>query len=179
MRQRVNIFWFRRDLRLHDNAGLFNALSSGLPVLPLFIFDKAILDLLEDANDKRASFIYRSLQEIQQQLLEHQSTLDVRYGLPLDIFRQLVEEYEVISVLTNHDYEPYAIKRDKEIEDFLSQNNISFITSKDQVIFEKDQIIKEDGEPYTIYTPYYKKWIDTLVEKDYQSKSSERLLQLF
>jgi len=179
MEQKVNIFWFRRDLRLHDNTGLLMALSAGLPVVPVFIFDKKILDALEDADDKRVSFIYQSLQEIQQQLLKHQSTLDARYGLPLDIFRQLVTDYKISSVFTNHDYEPYAIKRDAEINDYLYQNEISFITTKDQVIFEKDEIVKEDGSPYNIYTPYYNTWVRSLVEKDYLAKSSEGLLHFF
>ncbi len=179
MKQKLNIFWFRRDLRLHDNAGLLRALSAGLPVLPVFVFDKIILDQLEDDNDRRVSFIYRSLQEIQQQLLEQQSTLDVRYGLPLDIFTQLNKDYKIDSVFTNHDYEPYALKRDDEIAKYLSQNEISFITTKDQVIFEKNEIIKPQGEPYKIYTPYYNNWIGSLSAKDYELNPSENLLDNF
>jgi len=179
MKQKLNIFWFRRDLRLHDNAGLLRALSAGLPVLPVFVFDKIILDQLEDDNDRRVSFIYRSLQEIQQQLLEQQSTLDVRYGLPLDIFTQLNKDYKIDSVFTNHDYEPYAVKRDDEIAKYLSQNEISFITTKDQVIFEKNEIIKPQGEPYKIYTPYYNNWIGSLSAKDYELNPSENLLHNF
>ncbi len=179
MKQQLNIFWLRRDLRLHDNSGLLQALSAGLPVLPVFIFDKAILDLLEDNNDRRVSFIYRSLQEIQQQLLKHNSTLDVRYGFPLDIFKQIIEEYSVDTVFTNHDYEPYAIKRDSEIAQYLNENGISFITTKDQVIFERDEIIKPQGEPYKIYTPYYNSWIGSLGAKDYESKASENFVHNF
>ena len=153
MKPAVNIFWFRRDLRLNDNTGLYHALKGGKPVVPLFIFDRNILDELEDRVDRRVEFIHNSLQQLQQQLTAIGSSLDVRYGFPIETFKQLINEYEIESVFTNHDYEPYAKQRDGEIAKLLKANNISFHTYKDQVIFEKDEIVKDDGKPYTIFTP--------------------------
>src|SRR5690348_2764823 len=112
MKPSVNIFWFRRDLRLFDNAGLYRALKGDRPVLPIFIFDRNILDELEDKNDRRVEFIHLALRDIQKQLLKRGATLDVRYGKPVDIYNELLKEYEVGKVYTNHDYEPYAKERD-------------------------------------------------------------------
>ena len=111
----VNIFWFRRDLRLHDNAGLYYALKEGKPVVPVFIFDRNILDELEDRQDKRVEFIHTSLLEIERLLVAIGSTLDVRYGFPNEIWKQLIHDYKIENVYTNHDYEPYANDRDKAI----------------------------------------------------------------
>lgn len=160
--EKINVFWFRRDLRLHDNAGLFHALKSGLPVVPIFIFDTNILDKLEDKKDKRVEFIRDTLVGIQKELKEIKSGLRVFYGTPQESFEQLLSEYNIDIVFTNHDYEPYAIKRDDEIKFFLQKKNIAFKTFKDQVIFEKDEVLKDDGKPYTVYTPYSKKWKDAL-----------------
>jgi deoxyribodipyrimidine photo-lyase len=154
----IVIFWFRRDLRLHDNAGLFHALEQGKPVLPVFIFDRNILDELEERTDRRVEFIFQSLLEIQKKLIVAGSTLDVRFGYPEEIWRQLINEYPVSAVYTNHDYEAYALKRDTEITGFLNEKGISFHSFKDQVIFEKNEIIKYDGKPYTVFTPYARKW---------------------
>ncbi len=158
----ICIHWFRRDLRLDDNAALYHALKSGLPVLPLFIFDKAILDALEEKEDRRVAFIHLQLQKIQQQLSGKGVTLDVRYGTVEEVWKSLVRDYSVACVYTNHDYEPYARKRDQAVHDFLLKEGISFKTFKDQVIFEKDEIIKDDGKPYTVYTPYSHKWMARL-----------------
>jgi deoxyribodipyrimidine photo-lyase len=158
MREQVNIFWFRRDLRLHDNAALYHALKEGIPVVPVFIFDKEILDKLEDKADRRVAFIHSVLEELQQQLVSNQSSLRVYYGFPIDVFRFLVTEYNIQKVYTNHDYEPYAKERDGKIEEFLKNNQIDFCTSKDQVIFEKSEVLKEDNSPYTVFTPYSRKW---------------------
>jgi len=158
----VNIFWFRRDLRLHDNAGLYHALKKGKPLVPVFIFDRNILDELEDRHDRRIEFIHSSLQEIQQLLVITSSTLDVRYGSPNEIWKQLVRDYKIENVYTNHDYEPYAKSRDEEVAKFLKANGISFHSFKDQVIFEKAEVIKDDGKPYTVFTPYSRKWKMTL-----------------
>lgn len=158
MKPAVTIFWFRRDLRLHDNAGLYHALKDGLPVLPIFIFDRNILDELEDRKDRRVEFIHLALQEMQDQLVKKGSTLDMRYGTPIDVFKELLNDYEVKKVFTNHDYEPYAKERDKAIGEFLQHKRISFHTYKDQVIFEKDEVLKDDGKPYTVFTPYSRKW---------------------
>jgi deoxyribodipyrimidine photo-lyase len=154
----VNIFWFRRDLRLHDNAGLFHALKGKIPVLPIFIFDRDILDELEDKTDRRVEFIHRALQEIQFSLNKMGVTLDVRYGFPLEIFKNLLDEYSIQKVFINHDYEPYARERDQAIENLLQSSGATFHTYKDQVIFEKSEVVKDDSKPYTIFTPYSRKW---------------------
>ncbi len=165
MRSPVTIFWFRRDLRLEDNAGLYHALKEGLPVVPVFIFDRNILDELEDPTDRRVEFIHRSLSHLQAQLAKIGSALDARYGFPDEIWKQLLNEYAIANVYTNHDYEPYAKKRDADISKMLKANNISFHTYKDHVIFEKDEVIKDDGKPYTVFTPYSKKWKATLNDR--------------
>ena len=154
----VNIFWFRRDLRLNDNAGLYHALKSGQPVVPVFIFDKDILDKLDDKEDKRVVFIHRAILELQRQLIELSSSLEVFYGTPLEAFTSLVQSYKIGKIFTNHDYEPYAKKRDAQVAALLAENGVSFCTYKDQVIFEKDEILKDNGEPYTVFTPYSRKW---------------------
>ncbi len=168
MADKINIFWFRRDLRLTDNAGLYQALSSGKKVLPIFIFDTEILDKLEDKKDKRVTFIFKAISEIHEKLGSVKSTIDVRYGKPVEIFKELIRDYEIESVYTNHDYEPYALKRDGEIKKLLSSSEISFHTFKDHVIFERLEVSKDDGTPYTVFTPYSKKWKATLKESDYQ-----------
>ncbi len=173
MKPTINIFWFRRDLRLTDNAGLYHALKDGNPVLPIFIFDRNILDELEEKNDRRVEFIHLALQDIQKQLVKLGSTLDVRYGTPLDIYKELLKEYNIEKVFTNHDYEPYAKERDTEIEKLLNTHGAGFFTFKDQVILEKDEVLKDDGKPYTIFTPYSRKWkavLTTFHLKSYPNK---------
>ncbi|WP_028281820.1 cryptochrome/photolyase family protein [Olleya marilimosa] len=158
MKTPLNIFWFRRDLRLDDNVGFLNALKSDHPVLPIFIFDKAILDHLPK-DDARVTFIYNTLQNMRNTLQEeHQSSIAMYHDNPKDVFKTLMDEYTIDTVFTNHDYEPYATKRDKEIEEILSENKIKFKTYKDQVIFEKDEVVKKDGDPYVVYTPYMRVW---------------------
>lgn len=161
-KEAISIFWFRRDLRLHDNAGLYHALKTGLPVLPVFIFDKDILDDLKDKKDKRVDFIYRSIAAIHGNLAEKGSTIHVLHGKPLDCFKELIAQYTVAGVYTNHDYEPYAQQRDEAVGAYLDSKGIAFHTFKDQVIFEKDEVVKDNGEPYTVYTPYSKKWKEKL-----------------
>lgn len=157
----LSIFWFRRDLRLNDNAGLFHALQSNQNVLPIFIFDTNILSQLEK-DDARVSFIHELLSDIQKQLNSIGKSLAVFHGKPLEIFQQLISEIKIASVFTNNDYEPYARKRDKELNSFFKANQIEFKTCKDQVIFEKNEVIKEDGNPYVVFTPYSKKWKEKL-----------------
>ncbi len=164
MSQPVSIFWFRRDLRLHDNAGLYHALRSVHAVMPIFIFDTNILDALEDKRDKRVCFIHDALVGIQQQLERIGSTLHVLHGTPAECFDKLVKHYDVAAVFTNHDYEPYAHKRDKEIADMLRERGIALHTFKDQVVFEKNEVLKDNGEPYTVFTPYSRKWKEKLNE---------------
>ncbi|WP_033961715.1 cryptochrome/photolyase family protein [Psychroserpens jangbogonensis] len=158
MKQPLNIFWFRRDLRLDDNVGFYKALSSDYPVLPIFIFDTEILDKLPE-DDARVTFIHGTLQTMSTTLQkEYQSNLAMFHSKPIEIFKQLIETYDIKSVFTNHDYEPYAKKRDSELSDFLSKHEIEFKTFKDQVIFEKDEVVKKDGKPYMVYTPYMRVW---------------------
>lgn len=158
MKPSVNIIWFRRDLRLKDNAALYHALKSGVPVLPIFIFDTTILDQLQDRADKRVAFIHAAIGEMQTELVAMGSTLQVFHGKPMDIFAQLVQLYTIQTVFTNHDYEPYAKERDEAITNLLSSSGVNFQTYKDQVIFEKDEVTKDDGKPYTVFTPYSRKW---------------------
>jgi len=159
MAQEVNVFWFRRDLRLHDNVGFFKALHGKLPVLPVFIFDTNILEELPE-DDARVNFIHRQLNRMNDKLREHGSSLLVLQGSPEDAFSEILSDYEVKNVITNRDYEPYAKQRDEEVEAMLSEKNIGFYTYKDQVIFEKDEVVKNDGDPYVVYTPYMKTWRD-------------------
>ena len=175
----VNIFWFRRDLRLDDNTGLNAALRGGLPVLPVFIFDRNILDELEEKKDSRVDFIHQALEEMQATLSETGSTLDVRHGFPVDVFTQLTREYQVSEVFTNHDYEPYARERDKEVKDFLQSCGIGFQSYKDQVIFEKDEVVKDDGDPYTVFTPYSKKWKSRVKDSTFNGYKTEKLIGNF
>jgi deoxyribodipyrimidine photo-lyase len=158
----INIFWFRRDLRLHDNAGLYQALKSGLPVLPIFIFDTNILQKLEDKNDARVSFIYQNIARLSNELTALGSSIFVEYGDPETVFKNLLEKYEIKTVYTNHDYEAYALDRDAKVEALLQQKNILFRTFKDQVIFEKQEVVKKDGQPYTVFTPYSRRWKELL-----------------
>jgi deoxyribodipyrimidine photo-lyase len=158
----VSVFWFRRDLRLDDNAGLYHALKSDKPVLPIFIFDKEILDKLDDKDDARVTFIYQTIVEIDKELHKHGSSLLVLYDKPEHAWDKLIKDYNIAAVYTNHDYEPYAKDRDDAIAAHLKKNDIDFHTYKDQVIFEKDEVIKDDGKPYTVYTPYNRKWYQKL-----------------
>ena len=155
---RISLFWFRRDLRLEDNAGLYHALKSGQPVLPFFLFDRNILDLVENKTDRRVEFIYSTLLEMQEELRHLGSAFEAFYGHPAEAFRQLLSGYDVAAVYTNTDYEPYATERDREIRELLASKQIPFHSYKDQVIFEKAEVVKDDGSPYTIFTPYSRKW---------------------
>lgn len=158
MSKKISIFWFRRDLRLDDNVGFLEALKGDYPVLPIFIFDEEILSKLPE-DDARVTFIHDTLQTMRNELQkEHNCSLAMYYGKPMDILKNLTEEYEVMSLYTNRDYEPYAKERDEKVSEFLNENNIEFKTFKDQVIFEKSEIVKGDGDPYVVYTPYKNKW---------------------
>ncbi|MDX5419633.1 MAG: DNA photolyase family protein [Hymenobacteraceae bacterium] len=155
----LSIFWFRRDLRLEDNAALYKALRSGYPVLPIFIFDKLILDKLDDKQDARVTFIYETVSELRKELEANGGTLLVRYGDPVGILRDLIEERDVSAVYANHDYEPYARERDDQVQQLLEKQGIAFHTYKDQVIFERDEIMTGSGTPYKVYTPYKNAWL--------------------
>lgn len=158
LKQNVTVFWFRRDLRLDDNTALYHALKENENVLPIFIFDKNILDQLEDKYDRRVDLIHQCLTEIQKPLSGFGSSLKIFYSQPIDVFKELSKEYSLKNVYANHDYEPYAKERDEEVRKFLSSVNCELTTYKDQVIFEKDEVTKDDGKPYTVFTPYSRKW---------------------
>jgi len=177
MKQPITIFWFRRDLRLDDNVGLYEALKGDNPVLPIFIFDSDILDKLPE-DDARVTFIHETLLNIQSTLQkEHHSNIAIFHGKPIDIFKNLADTYVIDSVYTNHDYEPYAKARDEKVASFLNDKHIEFNTFKDQVVFEKDEIVKSNGTPYMVYTPYMKLWKATFRTLDFKSLPSERVLK--
>jgi deoxyribodipyrimidine photo-lyase len=161
-KQPVTLFWFRRDLRLSDNAGLYRALSRQTNVLPIFIFDKTILDKLEDKDDRRIEFIHQYVTKLSGELKGLGSSLLTLYSTPEEAFKKLLQQYRVDAVYTNHDYEPYASRRDAEIKRMVEATNASFFSFKDQVIFEKGEILKDDGKPYTVYTPFSRKWKEKL-----------------
>ncbi|MES2512747.1 MAG: deoxyribodipyrimidine photo-lyase [Bacteroidota bacterium] len=171
--QKVSLFWFRRDLRLNDNAGLYYALKSEIPILPVFIFDKDILDKLEDKKDRRVEFILSAVSDLNEQLIQLGSSIKIFYSTPEKAFKELANEYDIQTVYVNHDYEPSANERDLAIEMILAQQKINFKTYKDQCIFEKDEITKDDGKPYSIFTPYSRKWKQKLTDfhvKPYPNK---------
>ncbi len=165
----ISVFWFRRDLRLDDNTGLFHALKSGLPVLTMFIFDSDILDRLEDKNDRRVDFIHIAISKLHEQLHDLKSSLLIKYGKPIDIWKEVISEFSVKKVFTNHDYEPYAKQRDSEVQNFLISKNITFHTFKDQVIFEKSEVMKNNSTPYVVFTPYSREWKKRLEPSHYSS----------
>lgn len=166
----VSVFWFRRDLRLKDNKALEAAGKSGYPILPIFIFDEDIIDTLE-VDDARITFIYDTLQEIDLQLKQNKSALLCLKGKPIEVWSDLLSKYNVKAVFCNRDYEPYAIKRDALVKQRLEEEGISMTTCKDQVIFEESEVVKDDGKPYTVYTPYKNKWLK-LFQKEYIEEAS-------
>lgn len=170
----VNIFWFRRDLRLEDNAGLYSALNGNFPVVPIFIFDKNILDQLVDKSDRRVEFIHAALTQMQSELKAIGSSLEVIYDNPEKAFEKLIKHHKIANVYTNHDYEAYGIKRDAEIKELLHTHKIEFHTFKDQVIFEKNEVTKDDGKPYTIFTPYSRKWKQAMSQNNLPSYPTKK-----
>ena len=158
MKKEISICWLRRDLRLNDQTALYHSLRSNYPVLVIFVFDPEILDKLSDKEDKRVAFILQQLKKINADLNKHGSGLMVLHEQIIPAFDKLNAEFTVKEVYTNHDYEPYAIVRDAKVADYLSKAGISFYTFKDQVIFEKSEIMKSDGTPYTVFTPYSRRW---------------------
>ncbi len=175
----IAVFWFRRDLRLEDNAGLYHALKSGLPVLPVFIFDKEILSQLQDKDDARVTFIHQTIEELDQELQKYGGGLLVLYDKPAGAWSKLLDDFAVKVVYTNHDYEPAAKLRDEVIGKLLNTRGIPFITHKDQVIFEKDEVVKDDGNPYTVYTPYQRKWYQKLTPFHLKAYPNKKYFQNF
>jgi deoxyribodipyrimidine photo-lyase len=159
---KISIFWFRRDLRLYDNTAMYYALQEDEPVLPLFIFDSEILDDLKDKSDARVNFIHDQLSDINQHLKEIGSGVLVKHGKPEEIFKSLIEEYDIQSVFTNRDYEPYALERDRKVDNILQYKGIGFYDFKDHVIFEKEEILTGGNEPYKVFTPFKNKWLEKL-----------------
>ena len=155
----VCIMWFRRDLRLDDNAALYYALKSGNVIVPVFIFDKNILDDLEDKRDRRVAFIYNALEDMQAILKKRESTLEIYYDTPEQAYRQLLLKYAIKTVYANEDFEQYAIDRDAAVGNLLQQHEAVLKLYKDQVIFSKDEVAKKNGEVYSVFTPYSKTWL--------------------
>jgi deoxyribodipyrimidine photo-lyase len=179
----INIFWFRRDLRWDDNAGLYHALYQaklqGLQVLPIFIFDKTILSQSENKEDRRVDFIHQTLTRLQTDLVAKGKSLWVQFGTPTEVFEKLFSEFQINAVYTNHDYGPKANARDAAVEKITLKNNATYHHFKDQVIFEKEEVIKDDGSPYTIYTPYANKWRTVWAANTPKKFPSEKLLDYF
>lgn len=155
----LTIFWFRRDLRIEDNTGLYHALKENPYVLPLFIFDTDIIDNLPSKHDPRLEFIHQEITSIKHQLEKIGSSLWIKYGKPLEIFQDIISTHNIKAVYANHDYEPYSRDRDEQIKKLLTAKHISFRTFKDQVIFEKSEVTKKDGKPYTVFTPFSRAWM--------------------
>ena len=175
MEENFSVFWFRRDLRLDDNLGLNAALSSGLKVIPIFIFDTEIINKLEK-NDLRIKMIHAALVKLNDAMLGNRCNVGMYLGNPKAVFESLLKKYKIKSVYTNRDYEPYALERDKSIKSFLEKKNVTYKSFKDQVIFEKDEVVKDDGNPYKVYTPYSRKWIETLNARGFETCKSETKL---
>jgi deoxyribodipyrimidine photo-lyase len=174
MNEPINIFWFRRDLRLNDNRGLFEALNSGRKVMPVFIFDTEILSKLP-SDDKRVRFIYERINLLNKQLSLSKGAIAVYFGKPADVFAAIVSQQQVETVFTNRDYEPYSIQRDNTVAQILEKSGIGFKTYKDQVLFETGEILKPDGKPYVVFTPYSRKWLEKMNEKGIPHYDSEAL----
>ncbi|PWJ38425.1 cryptochrome/photolyase family protein [Sediminitomix flava] len=155
---KINIVWLRRDLRLEDNTAIYNAINPDFPTLLLFIFDSQIIDDLE-RDDPRVNFIYDELEKINTEIKKADSGVLLQKGKPNEIFEKLNADYDINKVFWNHDYEPYAINRDQEITTFLEKHGIASESFKDQVIFEGNDVLKDDGKPYTVFSPFKRKWL--------------------
>lgn len=169
----ISLFWFRRDLRLHDNHALYRALTSGHDIFPVFIFDKEILDQLDTPYDLRVQFIHDSLNKLNKLLTHSGKQVNILSGRPLLLIEELVRKYNIKAVYANEDYEPLAIARDRQVNSMLDQHGASLLLFKDQVIYEKNEIVKSDGKPYTIYTPYSKQWLTRFASNPSQHYASE------
>ncbi len=178
MSKEICIFWFRRDLRLEDNTALQAALKSGYMVIPIFIFDDNIIDELP-RNDSRVSFIYDSLKTIHALLVKKGSSLLILKGKPAVVWDQLVSEFNIKQVYFNKDYEPYALQRDQHINHFLKDKGIKVCSYKDQVIFEENEILKPNGEPYTVFTPYKRKWLFQFDKEKLQINNNIEYISFF
>ena len=179
MTKQVSFFWFRRDFRLEDNTSLFHALKNEKNVIPLFIFDKSILDKLEDEEDARVQFIHQEIKRLKKELKSFGTDLVVKYGKPRDVWQALTSEYSVKSVYANNDYEPYARRRDEEVRQLLEIGSTEFHQLKDHVFYEKSEIVKDDGSPYVVFTPYCKRWIAKFQGQEIQHYHAEKYFDSF
>ncbi|MGZ5211652.1 MAG: cryptochrome/photolyase family protein [Kaistella sp.] len=179
MAEKLSVFWFRRDLRLADNHGLYQALMSGNKVLPIFIFDTEILSQLENKVDRRVDFIFQALNNINDELQKTGKSIQIFHGKPLEVFQKITDQYSIAKVYCNEDYEPSAIKRDRAVAEFLKTKNIDFHSFKDQVHFHKNDILKADQTPYTVYTPYSKQWLLKYNAEQPENYPSEQYLHNF
>ena len=175
--KKVSLFWFRRDLRLEDNAALYHALKSDFPVVPVFIFDSEILNKLKFKQDQRLQFIHDNIAKIKETLNTKKSDIEVINSNVLNAFETLIEKYDIQCVYSNEDYEPYARTRDSKIRDLFDSRDIGFKQYKDQCIFHKDEIVKKDGLPYTVYTPYKRKWREAIGKDTFEAYGSQKLLK--
>lgn len=172
----INIFWFRRDLRIEDNHGLYEALKAGLPVVPVFVFDPAILKQFPNSKDARLTFIHQALMDLNHAFGKYHSSLQVYFSSPEVVFKQLSGKYSIQGVYVNTDYEPEAIERDSKVEKMLRLMEINFYSFKDQVVFHQDEVVKSNGEPYTVFTPYSHRWKEMLTREPVSLYESEMLL---
>lgn len=173
--EKITLFWFRRDLRIEDNCGLFHALNGKNKVLPIFIFDKEILKKLPK-QDARLEMILMSLNTIDLAMKAKKCSVGKFHGTPKAIFIELIKKWRVEKVICNEDYEPYATNRDAEIRGLLEREGVAFEMHKDQVIFAKDEIVKKDGSPYKVYTPFSRKWLERFEDNELKTYPSETLL---
>jgi deoxyribodipyrimidine photo-lyase len=168
-----SLFWHRRDLRIHDNAGLYKALNSSRGVQPIFIFDNQILQFLPQ-NDQRVLFIYREIEKLKEEYFKYGCDLKVYFGNPTELIPKIANDISAEAVFTNRDYEPYATERDRAIYEKLESTGIKFVGTKDHVIFEKAEITKDDGKPYTVFTPYSRKWKSKMNDFYFKSYPTEK-----
>ncbi|WP_370450266.1 deoxyribodipyrimidine photo-lyase [Meridianimaribacter sp. CL38] len=171
MKEKVTLFWFRRDLRFEDNHALWKAQQSEYPVLPVFIFDTNIIEELDEA-DSRVTFIHNLLTQLSNSLKSHSKSLYCKVEDPIKVWEEIVNTFDVQTVFANEDYEPYAITRDKNVKQLLAKHDVNFTLLKDQVIFEKNEVLKADNTPYTVYTPYKNKWLENFNTKHLNSYAS-------
>jgi deoxyribodipyrimidine photo-lyase len=179
MREKVNIFWFRRDLRLDDNIGLYHSLRDDIPVVPIFIFDSTILEKIKDTSDKRVALLYSFVLDLKKQLNKIETDLMIIHDSPERAWSKICDQFDVQNVYFNEDYEPSAMRRDDQVQDLLGRKNINVSTYKDQCIFSKNDILKKDGTPYTVYTPYKNKWLETLTPKNIMSINCKKYFKNF
>jgi deoxyribodipyrimidine photo-lyase len=179
MPKNYTLFWFRRDLRLNDNAALFQALNSGNEVIPLFIFDTDILEKLESRSDSRVQFIYDSISSIQDQLCKSGSSFLIQHGKPIEVISSIINEFAINQVIAGTDYEPYSLRRDKEVKEMLNEKAIPFTTFTDHILFKPGEVMKPDGTPYSIFTPFSRKWKERLSINGIPYYNSDSLIQNF